>query len=116
MREQKKARLINVLMRDGTPKRVPMDRAEDLLSRGEAKRYISHTVYRALRNGIEVKNLSTLDTDGKLKALIQAAEETTKVKATKVKAAASDSEGSEERIGPDTRQKRRRRRRSETTA
>ena len=120
MRAPKRDRLINVVLTDGTPKRVGTRRAEALLDSGQASRYISNTVYRALKNGIEVKDLGTRDPDGKLKALVREAEETAKAKAAKAKAEAEKAKREAEdaeRPERQTRQKRRkRRRRSEASA
>jgi hypothetical protein len=59
-------------MKDGTPRRLPRVQAEAKLKTGEAKRYISKTVYKALSLGIEVKNPNTRDEKGELKAQIRA--------------------------------------------
>ena len=64
----------NVVMKDGTPRRIPGDVAEDLVSKGKAQ-FISHTIYRALKLGIEVRDLKTRDEDGVLKGKIRAAKE-----------------------------------------
>ena len=61
-------------MKDGTARRVPSDQADDLVSSGAAKRFISNTVYKALKLGIEVKNHGTRDEDGALKKRIQDAQ------------------------------------------
>jgi hypothetical protein len=63
----------NVLMKDGSARRVPGDRAEELISTGQAKHYISHTVYKAMKFGIEVKDPRTRDEDGVLRAQIREA-------------------------------------------
>ena len=57
----------NVLMNDGKGRRVPADQCEALLASGQAKHYISNTVYRALKLGIEVKNPKTRDEKGELR-------------------------------------------------
>ena len=76
----------NVLMRDGTGLRLPGDRADELVSSGAAKRFISNTVYKALRLGIEVKDLNTQDADGALKKWIQVARERKTASAHKAEA------------------------------
>ena len=70
MRDQKS---INVLLKDGKAKRLPRNRAEKLFEQGHAKHYISNTVYRAMKLGVEVKNPTTRDADGALHKLIQEA-------------------------------------------
>ena len=72
MREQSSK---NVLMRDGTGLRIPGDRADELVSSGADLRFISNTVYKALKLGIEVKDPGTRDDDGALRTLIVAARE-----------------------------------------
>jgi hypothetical protein len=62
-------------MKDGTSRKIPRDRAEELLKSGEVKRYISGTIYRAMQLGIEVKNFSDRDESGKLRAQIRAIRE-----------------------------------------
>lgn len=61
----------NVLMKDGTVRRRPADECERMLAKGEAKRFISNTLYRAAKLGIEVKNWSDRDEKGVLKRKIQ---------------------------------------------
>lgn len=73
VRHSKKTDSMNVLMRDGSARRVPRETAEQLLKQGQAKRYISNTVYRALALGIEVKDPGTRDEDGVLRDKIRAA-------------------------------------------
>ena len=63
-------RLINVLLKNGKPKRITRDMAAKMIKAGEARRYISNTVYRALALGIKVKDPSTRDSNGKLKRKI----------------------------------------------
>jgi len=58
-------------MNDGSVRRVPTNQAQTLVDGQKAKRFISNTVYKALKLGIEVKNLSTRDEKGALKARIQ---------------------------------------------
>jgi hypothetical protein len=70
---ERKERLINVLMKDGSPRRVGHKRAESLVDSGQARRYISNTIYRAMRLGIEVKDFGTQDLKGKLRKQINAA-------------------------------------------
>jgi hypothetical protein len=77
--------LKNVLMNDGTARRLPVSQAETLLEGRQAKRYISNTVYRALKLGIEVKNLNTRDEDGALRERIVAVREKTAAAAHKAK-------------------------------
>jgi hypothetical protein len=64
---------INVLLKDGKARRLPRNRAEKLFEQGLAKRYISNTVYKAMKLGITVKDHGTRDMDGALKKQIQAA-------------------------------------------
>lgn len=61
----------NVLMKDGKARRVPQDRAEELISTGQAKHYISNTVYRAMALGIEVEDPKTRDESGALRGRIK---------------------------------------------
>ena len=63
----------NVLMKDGKVRRVPGDRAEELIQSGQAKRYVSNTIWRAMKLGIEVKNFATRDGDRKLRDQIEVA-------------------------------------------
>lgn len=84
----------NVLMKDGTAKRLPFDQCEELLSSNRARRFISNTVYRAMKLGIEVKDHGTRDDDGHLATLIKAARtkaETKKHKAETKKKAKEES-------------------------
>lgn len=60
-------------MKDGTPRRVVVSQADTLVSSGQAKRFISNTIYRALKLGIEVKNLDTRDDKGTLRKQIREA-------------------------------------------
>lgn len=76
----------NVLMKDGTARRVPGNEADALITAGKAKRFISNTVYRAISLGIEVKDPGTMDQNGALKKLIDAARETEKSKRAKAAA------------------------------
>lgn len=82
---QKQKRLICVLMKDGTPRRVAIDHADRLLDSGQARRYISRSIYKALRAGIEVKDLNTRN-DVALKAQIRKAKLVEEAKAKKPKA------------------------------
>ena len=66
---------ISVLMRDGTARRMPRSQAEEFLTNGQAKHYISKTVYRAMKLGIEVKNPKARDADGKLRSQIKSAQQ-----------------------------------------
>ena len=68
-------RPINVLMRDGKARRVSRDQAERMLAKGEAKHYISNTVYRAMKLGIEVTDPKTRDEKGVLRGKIKDARE-----------------------------------------
>lgn len=61
----------NVLMNDGTGCRVPGDQADALITGKKAKRFISNTIYRALKLGIEVKNYGDQDTKRALRSQIQ---------------------------------------------
>jgi len=58
-------------MRDGSARRVPGDRAEELIESGQAKHYISNTVYRALKLKIEVTDPKTRDEKGTLRSKIR---------------------------------------------
>ena len=69
----RKERLINVLMKDGTQRRIGFKRAEALIASKQAKRYISNTIYRAMKLGIEVKNFGDMDLKGKLRKQINEA-------------------------------------------
>jgi len=71
----RKSSVKNVLMKDGTARRVPGERAEELLDSGQAQHYISNTIYKALKLGIEVPDTKTRDGDGKLRAKIRDARE-----------------------------------------
>jgi len=62
-------------MKDGTARRVPGDRAEDLIDSGQAKHFISNTVFRALKLGIEVTDPKTRDEKGVLRSKIRDARE-----------------------------------------
>jgi len=61
----------NVLMKDGKARRVPADRAQELIDSGKAKRYISNTIYRAMKLGIDIKDFNNRDEDGRLRARIR---------------------------------------------
>jgi len=63
----------NILMKDGSAKRLPASQCESLLAENKARRFISNTVYRAMKLGIEVKDPGTRDDNGRLSALIKAA-------------------------------------------
>lgn len=76
----------NILMKDGTVRRLPSDQCEKLIESKQAKRFISNTLYSAVKLGIEVKNFNDRDEKGTLKKRIQAARE--KVVAKKHKAEA----------------------------
>jgi len=58
-------------MNDGTGCRVPGDQADALIAGKKAKRFISNTIYKALRLGIEIKNYGDQDTNGVLKRQVQ---------------------------------------------
>ena len=64
---------IPVLMRDNTSCKLPRDRVDALIAKGDVKRRISNTIYRAMQLGIEVKNFDDRDESGKLRAQIRAA-------------------------------------------
>ena len=72
-REKSKQASMNVLMKDGSAKRLPADECDRLVDSGQAKRFISNTVYKAIKLGIEVKDPSTRDEKGELRKLIAAA-------------------------------------------
>ena len=61
----------NVLMKDGTARRVPGARADELVANGQAKHFISNTVYRALKLKIEVTDPKTRDEKGVLRDKIR---------------------------------------------
>jgi len=67
----RKSSVKNVLLKDGTSRRLPADECEQLLATKAAKRYISNTVHRALKLGITVKDPGTRDENGALKKLIR---------------------------------------------
>ena len=97
----RKSSVKNILLNDGTSKRLPHDECEELLATKKAKRFISNTVHRALKLGIEVKDHGTRDQGGKLKSLVQAAQKTVttserKVEAKRLKKAAEAAEAAEE--------------------
>lgn len=73
----------NVLMKDGSVRRRPADECERLLTSGQAKRFISNTLYRAAKLGIEVKNWSDRDEKGVLKRKIQELTKKAEAKAAK---------------------------------
>ncbi len=106
--KHREARLVNILLKGGNAKRVPQDYAADLIANGEATRYISHTVYKALKLGIEVRNPGTRDTDGKLKAKIRA------FRSKPVKAVVETED--EERPAAETRQSKRKGKKEAATA
>ena len=64
-----------ILMKDGSARRVPGDVAEQLIDSGQAKHYISNTVFRALNFGIDVPDPKTRDEKGVLMTKIRAARE-----------------------------------------
>jgi hypothetical protein len=70
-------------MKDGTARRVPADQCEKLLATGQAKHFISNTVYRAMKFGIEVKNPKTRDDNGELRGKIRDAREKANKRAKK---------------------------------
>ena len=53
-------------MKNGKARRVPGDDADELVHSGQAKHYISNTVFRAMKLGIEVPDPKTRDDDGAL--------------------------------------------------
>jgi hypothetical protein len=77
-------------MKDGSVRRRPADECELLIDKGQAKRYISNTIYRAMSLGIEVKNFNDRDEKGvlrgKIRDLTQKAEAKRKKKEAKKKA------------------------------
>jgi hypothetical protein len=60
-------------MRDGKAKRVPGNVADELIASGQAQHFISNTVFRAMKLGIEVKDPKTRDMKGELRAKISEA-------------------------------------------
>jgi len=62
-------------MKDGSARRVPGDVAEQLIDSGQAKHYISNTVYRALKLGIEVTDPKTRDEKSVLRDKIRGVRE-----------------------------------------
>lgn len=73
-------------MKDGTVRRLPYDRCEQLIESKQAKRFISNTLYKAVKLGIEVKNFNDRDEKGVLKRQVQ--DLTSKANAKKAKAEA----------------------------
>jgi hypothetical protein len=84
---------VNVLLKSGKGRRLPRDRAEQLIDSGQARHYISNTVYRAMVLGIEVEDPKTRDPDGELRAKIREA----KAKLEKKKSKADKKREKEER-------------------
>lgn len=76
----------NVLMKDGKARRVPGNVADELIASGQAKRFISNTVYRAMKLGIEVKDFGTRDDNGNLRAAIKEARASVESKKQKAEA------------------------------
>ena len=60
-------------MNDGSVRRVPGDLADELVDSHQAKRFVSNTIYRAVKLGIEVKNFGDRDVDGSLRERVKAA-------------------------------------------
>jgi hypothetical protein len=71
----------NVLMKDGNVRRVDDRTADQLMDSGQAKRFVSNAVRRAMKLGIEVKNFGINDKD--LKSQIDAARKKAEDKAHK---------------------------------
>lgn len=87
----------NILMKDGSVRRRPYDECEKLIEKGQAKRFISNTLYRAAKLGIEVKNWSDRDEKGVLKKKIQELTKKAEAKAAKkAKKKAEQEENNEE--------------------
>lgn len=77
---------IPCLMKDGTARKIPRDRAEEMLKSGEVRRYISQTIYKALQAGVVVKDFNDRDEGGKLRAQTRAiTEKATQERAKKEK-------------------------------
>lgn len=76
----------NVLMEDGTYLRIPGDQAEQLIASGKAKHYVSKTVYRAWKLGIEIKDPKTRDEDGQLRDQIKEIKKKLEIKRKKLEA------------------------------
>lgn len=62
-------------MFDGTVRRLPLNQCEAFLETKQARRFISNTIYRAMKLGIEVRDFNTRDDDGSLKKRIREASE-----------------------------------------
>jgi hypothetical protein len=92
----RKAAAKNILMKDGTARRLPYDQCETLLDSNQARRFISNTVYRAVKLGIAVKDHGTRDDDRKLRDAIKEAR--TKVTAAKHKAETKKKKREKERL------------------
>jgi hypothetical protein len=75
MRNSKKRDTRCVLLRDGSARRVPCDTAEQMIKSGQAKQYISNTVFRAIELGVDVDDPSTSDQDGSLRDKVRGAHE-----------------------------------------
>ena len=73
----------NVLTKEGKARRVPGDVAEQMIANGQAKHYISNTVYRAMKLGIEVKDPKTRDEKGQLRAKVRDARDRAHKRAAK---------------------------------
>jgi len=67
----RKQSLKSVLMKDGSARRIPGDVAEQLIASGQAKHYISNTVFRALKLGVKVTDPKTRDEKGILRDKIR---------------------------------------------
>ena len=79
-----------LLMKDGTVRKVPEDQCDHMISSGQAKRYVSRTIYKAVQLGIEVKNFGDRDDKGTLRMKIAAARESEKAKRQKAEAKKKD--------------------------
>jgi hypothetical protein len=75
VRHSKNGNTRNVLMRDGSVRRVGRETAELLISNGQGVQYVSNTVFRAISLGLEVEDPSTRDEDGALLEQVRAAHE-----------------------------------------
>lgn len=88
-------------MKDGTARRLPVDRAEALIASGKAKHYISNTVFRALSLGLDVADPKTRDEKGHLRAKIRDARERSSKKAQKKAEKEARQEEREEALSDD---------------
>jgi hypothetical protein len=96
-------------MKDGTVRRLPANQCAHLIDTREAKCYISNTIYRAKKLGIEVKNFKDRDEDGKLRAQIRTARDKAAIEAKKLEEKRKRKEEEKERQRAKKERTRRRR-------